>query len=147
MDHLHAGQQDALKWQLSHCRQSGLSSCQQTSSLAKQADGVFVVIRIVQVLSLKRQLQLLLQRHAERSENVAAAADVLDGLRRRQHRALHDVEVQLKLKQGQVCTCTSLRWTAFALSVAHVAVVELLSSPACSTALLADQVASRCVLF
>jgi hypothetical protein len=60
----------------------------------------------VQVLCLKRQLQLLLQRHAECSEAVTAAADVLDGLRRRQHMALHDVEVQLKLKQGQVRTAS-----------------------------------------
>lgn len=56
----------------------------------------------MQVLCLKRQLQLLLQHHAEASEQVLAAAGVLEGLQRQQYQALHDVEVQLKLKQGQV---------------------------------------------
>lgn len=55
-----------------------------------------------QVLCLRRQLQLLLVRHAEASEAAAAAAGALDELQKQQHSALHDVEVQLRLKQGQV---------------------------------------------
>lgn len=55
-----------------------------------------------QVLCLRHQLQLLLGRHVEASEAAAAAAGALDELQKQQHSALHDVEVQLRLKQGQV---------------------------------------------
>lgn len=55
-----------------------------------------------QVLCLRRQLQLLLVRHAQASEAAAAAAGALNALQQQQHSALHDVEVQLRLKQGQV---------------------------------------------
>jgi hypothetical protein len=61
-----------------------------------------LVCRIPQVLCLRRQLQLLLVRHAEASEAAATAAGALEKLQKRQHSALHDVEVQLRLKQGQV---------------------------------------------
>lgn len=56
----------------------------------------------MQVLCLRRQLQLLHERRAQLSDAAAAAADALDSLRQQQHQALHDVEVQLRLKQGQV---------------------------------------------
>jgi hypothetical protein len=56
----------------------------------------------VQVLCLRRQLQLLLQRRAELSDAAAAAAAALESLVQQQQQALHDVEVQLRLKQGQV---------------------------------------------
>lgn len=56
----------------------------------------------VQALCLKRQLQLLLQRQLELSGQVQHAAAALEGLRQQQQQALQDVEVQLRLKQGQV---------------------------------------------
>jgi len=48
------------------------------------------------------QLQLLLQRQTQLSGDVQAAAAGVDSIWKQQQQALHDVEVQLKLKQGQV---------------------------------------------
>lgn len=60
------------------------------------------VCACVQVLCLRHQLQLLLQRRAELTDAADAAAAALESLVRQQQQALHDVEVQLRLKQGQV---------------------------------------------
>ena len=54
------------------------------------------------MLCLKQQLQLLLQRQVELSGQQQDAAAALEGLRQRQQQALQDVEVQLRLKHGQV---------------------------------------------
>jgi hypothetical protein len=65
---------------------------------------------VVQVLCLRRQLQLLLQRRAELSGAAESAAAALESLVQQQQQALHDVEVQLRLKQGQVRMVGCMAW-------------------------------------
>jgi hypothetical protein len=65
----------------------------------------------VQLLSLQRQGELLLGRQASLAAEVAAAAERLEALTTQRAAAAYDVEVQLRLKQGQVrvvalvCAC------------------------------------------
>eukprot|EP00879_Flechtneria_rotunda_P028730 GHRR01030945.1.p1 GENE.GHRR01030945.1~~GHRR01030945.1.p1 ORF type:complete len:391 (+),score=167.35 GHRR01030945.1:894-2066(+) len=54
------------------------------------------------VLSLKRQQELLQSRQADLVRQVQAAGEALDALRTQRAAATYDVELQLRLKQGQV---------------------------------------------
>jgi hypothetical protein len=54
------------------------------------------------LLSLQRQGELLLGRQSRLAAEVAAAAERLEGLTTQRAAAAYDVEVQLRLKQGQV---------------------------------------------
>jgi hypothetical protein len=56
----------------------------------------------VQLLSLQRQGELLLGCQASVAAEVAAAAERLEALTTQRAAAAYDVEVQLRLKQGQV---------------------------------------------
>lgn len=57
---------------------------------------------IVQLLSVQRQAELLLQRQASLTATVAAATEKLDSLTTQRAAAQYDVELQMRLKQGQV---------------------------------------------
>lgn len=85
----------------------------------------------MQVLCLKRQLQLQLDKQATLSEAVAAATASLQSLQQRQQQALHDVEVQLRLKQGQV-GC-AMRFSGVCVVVSTRLGVSQVCGSACSS--------------
>lgn len=57
---------------------------------------------MLQVLCLKQQVRLLRAKQSEADAGVRAAEAALASLQARQADAMQDVEVQLRLKQGQV---------------------------------------------
>lgn len=56
----------------------------------------------VQLVCLQHQHELLQSRQTEKAGQVAAAAEELEALRTKRAAAIFDVELQLRLKQGQV---------------------------------------------
>jgi len=77
----------------------------------------------MQVFWLQRQQELLLGRQAELSAKVSAASEALESLKTRRHTAVFDVDVQLRLKQGQVRQPTALESRHHAERAKHAGVL------------------------
>lgn len=59
-------------------------------------------VLFLQLAWLQRQQELLVARHVQLSRQAEGAAEELEVLRSRRAAAIFDVELQLRLKQGQV---------------------------------------------